>query len=119
MNLFPYPSRVTPPWFSMNDPTDNSLHAASTGRIAQPDAVTRGQLSQIGMCQGRRPQSHKVRLDMTRVQRLPARGGAYTDLPHPQARGGAHWKLVSEKEGRPASLESKHYDPRVELVSHP
>ena len=63
------------------------------------------------MCQLMRPQSHKVQLDMARVLRLPARGDASNDLPHHQARGRAHWKLVLEKKSRPALLGSKHRDP--------
>ena len=33
-------SGVTTPWFSMNDPADNILHAADSGRMAQLDAST-------------------------------------------------------------------------------
>lgn len=53
-----------------------------------------------------------IQLDMARVQWLPARGDASTDLPRHQARGRAHWELVSEKGGRLASLGSKYRDPR-------
>ena len=34
-------SGVTSSWFSMNDPVDNILHAADSGRMAQPDAGSR------------------------------------------------------------------------------
>lgn len=95
-------SRVTPPWFSTDDPADNVLNDANLGRMAQLDAHR-------GAAEPDRDVPTEVAtvtrfswtwLDSSGFQRLPARGNVYTDLPRHQAKGRAHWEQVSEKGGR-------------------